>query len=62
MSSAEDVWKNGYASGYDITWLFLGLARAAGLEAYPCMVSARSEYFFHKEKRIARNSMQTLCL
>lgn len=39
--------KNGYGSGTDITWLFLALARAAGLEAYPVLVSARNEYFFH---------------
>ena len=45
-SNVEDVWKNGYASGTSITWLFLGLARAAGLEGHPVMVSARSEYFF----------------
>ena len=45
--NVEDVWKNGYASGASITWLFMGLARAAGFEAHPLMVSARSEYFFN---------------
>lgn len=48
--SVEDVWKNGFGSGYEITWLFLGLARAAGFEAYPCLISSRSEYFFRKER------------
>jgi hypothetical protein len=46
----EDIWKHQYGRGYELTWLFLGLARAAGFEAYPCMVSGRSEYFFHKER------------
>ncbi|MGA2299531.1 MAG: DUF3857 domain-containing protein [Candidatus Acidiferrum sp.] len=49
-SNVEELWKNQYGSGWNITWLFLGLARAAGFEAYPCLVSGRSEYFFHKER------------
>jgi hypothetical protein len=49
-SNVEDVWKNGYGNGWNITWLFLGLVRAAGFEAYPCIVSGRSEYFFKKER------------
>jgi transglutaminase-like putative cysteine protease len=47
INNVEDMLKNGYGSGSEITWLFLGLARAAGLEAYPVLVSARNEYFFH---------------
>ncbi len=46
INNVEDLWKNGYGSGGEITWLFLALARAAGLEAYPVLVSRRSEYFF----------------
>ena len=46
----EDLWKHQYGSGWDLTWLFLGLARAAGFEASPCLVSGRSEYFFRKER------------
>ena len=49
-SNVEDVWKNGYGSGAAITWLFLALARAAGFEAYPVMVSTRNEYFFHPNR------------
>jgi hypothetical protein len=49
-ANAEDLWKNQYGSGWGITWLFLGLVRAAGFQAYPCMVSGRSEYFFTKER------------
>jgi uncharacterized protein DUF3857 len=48
--NVEDVWKNGYASGGSITWLFMALARAAGFEANPVMVSARSEYFFNPNR------------
>ncbi len=49
-TNVEDVWKNQFGSGWNITWLFLGLARAAGFEAYPCLISGRSEYFFKKER------------
>jgi hypothetical protein len=45
--SAEELLKLGYGNGRDITWLFLGMTRAAGFEAYPCLVSARNEYFFN---------------
>jgi hypothetical protein len=50
IKDVEDLWKEGYGSGWDITWLFLGLARAAGFEAYPVLVSNRSEYFFIKQR------------
>lgn len=46
-SNVEDVWKHGYASGYEITWLFMALARAAGFEASPVLVSTRDEHFFN---------------
>jgi len=49
-SNVEELWKNQYGTGWGMTWLFLGLVRAAGFEAYPCLVSARSEYFFRKER------------
>jgi hypothetical protein len=48
INNVEDIWKRGYASGYDITWLFLGLARATGLQANPVLVSTRTLYFFSK--------------
>ena len=44
--NVEDVWKNQYGEGAEITWLFLGLVRAAGFEAYPVYVSSRNLYFF----------------
>lgn len=45
-SNVEDVWKRGYGNGRQITWLFLGMARAAGFEAAPVLFSKRSETFF----------------
>ena len=44
--NVEEVWKRGYGDGQQLTWLFLGLARAAGFEAYGCWVSDRREYLF----------------
>jgi hypothetical protein len=45
-SSVEDVWKRGYGYGGQITWLFLGMARAAGFDASPVLVAKRSDHFF----------------
>jgi hypothetical protein len=49
-NNVEDLWKHQYGTGWHVTWLFLALVRAAGVEAYPCLVSSRSEYFFLKER------------
>jgi hypothetical protein len=46
--NVQDVWKHGYGNGVTLTWLFLGLVRAAGFEAYGCWVSDRRHYFFNK--------------
>jgi hypothetical protein len=46
IKNVEDVWKSGSGSGGEITWLYLALVRAAGLEAYPVLVPRRNEYFF----------------
>jgi hypothetical protein len=45
-ANVEEVWKRGYANGVNLTWLFLGLAKAASVEAYPVYVSDRRNYFF----------------
>jgi transglutaminase-like putative cysteine protease len=45
--NAEELLKLGYGNGRDITWTYLALVRAAGIEAYPVWVSSRSEYFFN---------------
>jgi hypothetical protein len=46
--NVEEVWKRGYASGSNLTWLYLGLVRAAGFEAYGVYVSDRRNYFFSR--------------
>ncbi|MFZ0322433.1 MAG: DUF3857 domain-containing protein [Candidatus Sulfotelmatobacter sp.] len=48
-ANVEEVWKRGYASGHNLDWLFLGLVRAAGFEAYPVLVSERRNYFFNEK-------------
>ena len=45
-SNVEDVWKKQYGERGELTWLFLGLARAAGFDAHGVMVSDRYNYFF----------------
>lgn len=45
-TNAQDVWKKQYGYGGELTWLFLGLARAAGFEAYGVWVADRQNYFF----------------
>jgi hypothetical protein len=49
-ANAEEVLKFGYGYGAQITWTFLAMARAAGLDASPCLVASRNEYFFRKER------------
>ncbi len=48
INNVEDVWKRGYGNGYELTWLFLGLVRAAGFDAYGLEISDRRWYFFDK--------------
>lgn len=60
--NVENLWKDGYGTGHDITWLFLALARAAGFEAYPCLVSARNDHFFSKLRMNGRELDQNVVL
>lgn len=53
--NVEDVWKRGYAYGDDITLLFLGLARAAGMDASAARISTRDDHFFFKNLMKARD-------
>jgi hypothetical protein len=46
VGNVEELWKKGAGNGQQLTWLFLGLARAAGFEAYGVMASDRLHYFF----------------
>jgi Domain of Unknown Function with PDB structure (DUF3857) len=48
VTNVEDIWKRGYGDGFHLTWLYLALVRAAGLEAYGVWVSDRSNYFFDR--------------
>ena len=45
-TNVEDIWKRGYGDSYHLTWLYLALVRAAGLEAYGVWASDRRNYFF----------------
>lgn len=44
--NVEELWKRGYGTGMQLTWLYLGLVRAAGFEAYGVWASNRRNYFF----------------
>jgi hypothetical protein len=46
VNNVEDVWKRGYGNARDINWLYIALARAAGIDAQCVFVSSRAEYFF----------------
>lgn len=46
-ANVEDVWKQGFGDGVQLTWLYLALVRAAGFEAYPVWASDRRNYFFN---------------
>ena len=50
IENAADILKNGYGSGTDLTWLFVGLARAAGFEASGGFVATRNDYFFQESR------------
>jgi hypothetical protein len=45
--NVEDVWKRGYGDRVQLTWLYLALVRAGGLEAFGVWVSDRANYFFN---------------
>jgi hypothetical protein len=47
VSNVEDLWKRGYGNGFQLTWLYYGLAKAAGLEVYGVRVSDRANYFIN---------------
>ena len=46
-SNVEEVWTKGYGNGTQLTWLFLALARAAGLDAHGVLAADRRNYFFN---------------
>jgi hypothetical protein len=48
-NNVEDVWRQGAAWDWQLNWLFLSLARAAGLEAYGVLAPNRHDSFFKAE-------------
>jgi len=46
LENVEAIWKKQYGNGYQLTWLFLALARAGGFEASGMYVPDRQNYFF----------------
>jgi hypothetical protein len=53
--NVEELWKRGYGYGDDITLLFLGMARATGLDASAARISTRDDHFFAKTLMKARD-------
>lgn len=62
INNVEDVWKRGYGDGNYITWLFLGLARAAGFDAYPVEAATRNRRFFKQQLMDASDLNNNLVL
>ncbi|HEY6618339.1 MAG TPA: DUF3857 domain-containing protein, partial [Steroidobacteraceae bacterium] len=60
--TVEDVLDHGYGYGEEITWLFLGLARAAGFDAQPVLVGTRNKRFFNPQLMNARNLNDNMVL
>jgi Domain of Unknown Function with PDB structure (DUF3857) len=52
--NVETIWKKQYAEGWQLTWLFLGLARAAGFEASGMWLADRRNYFFYPQSMDGR--------
>jgi len=47
--NVEELWKLQHGTSVQLNWLFLALARAAGIEASGVWVSDRSSYFFDSQ-------------
>ena len=62
LPNAEEVLKRGYGTETQLDWLFLGLARAAGLEAYGLALSDRGEFFFNQQVMDSRRLDRTAVL
>ena len=60
--NVADVWKHGYGSAGAIDWLFLGLARAAGFDAYGCLVADRSDHSFDRKLMDSSGLRETIVL
>jgi hypothetical protein len=60
--NVDEVWRRGFGSESDLTWLFLALARSAGLEAYGVLVPNREQFFFNPKTMNSRALDQTIVL
>jgi hypothetical protein len=58
----EEVWKNGYGSGWYLTWLYLDMVRAAGLEAYPVLAATRDGRSFEPGLMVTRSLNSNMVL
>jgi hypothetical protein len=47
INDAGDILKHGYGNGIQLTWLFLGLVREAGLQADAVLLPTRDRSFFN---------------
>ena len=54
IRDAEDAWRLGYGDGVQLTWLFLALVRAAGVDAQALLVPTRDDYFFDPRRLNSR--------
>lgn len=52
LVNVEEVWSRGFGDGVQLTWLYLALVRAAGLEADGVWVSGRNSYFFRHDVQV----------
>ena len=52
LTNVEAVWSRGFGDSEQLTWLYLALVRAAGLEADGVLVSGRDKYFFRPAAQI----------
>jgi Domain of Unknown Function with PDB structure (DUF3857) len=60
--TVEDIWKQGYGERWQLNWLCLALARAAGIEAYGVWVSDRSSFFFNPQTQQSGKLDESLVL
>jgi hypothetical protein len=54
VNSVIDIWKQGTGTASQINYLFVGLVRAAGMDAFFVDVSTRDSYFFKPETMNSR--------
>ena len=62
LANAEEVLNRGYGTQDQLNWLFVGLARAIGLDAHGVAVSDRSEFFFDPQLMDASRLNQSAVL